>query len=258
MIKRYIKDLAVMLILLMALSSGSVAQDTPEVRFRTGSELYSQGRYSEALDEWLSVYNTGIKSSSLDYNIANTYFKLNNIPGAILFYERALLLDPLDEDSRYNLQVARTMVVDKFTEVPELFFITWFNFLSLLLSSNLWAAISIGCFISFLLLLSLYIYSARYRNKVMGFWFGLLMLLISTMSLTLSVRNKNLVTDNKEAIIFSPVINGKSSPDESGTDLFVIHEGTKVTIEDAVGEWFEIRLADGNKGWVPADCLDKL
>ena len=258
MINRYINSLAMLIMLLVAFSSGSAAQDTPETRFMNGSELYSQGRYSEALDAWLSVYNSGIRSSDLDYNIANAYFKLNNIPGAILFYERALLLDPLDEDSRYNLQITRTMVVDKFTEIPELFFITWYNFLSLILSSNLWAAVSIGSFASFLLLMSMYIYSARYRIKVIGFWIGLLMLLISTLSLTLSVRNKNLVTDNKEAIIFSPVINGKSSPDESGTDLFVIHEGTKVTIEDAVGDWFEIRLADGNKGWVPADCLDML
>ncbi len=244
--------------LITVFPSGSAAQETPGTRFTDGSELYSQGRYSEALDIWLSMYNTGIQSSDLDYNIANAYFKLDNIPGAILFYERALLLDPLDEDSRYNLRIARTMVVDKFVELPELFFITWFNFLSLVLSSNHWAVISIACFVAFLMLISLYIYSARYRNKVMGFWFGILMLLISTVALTLSVRNKNLVTDNKEAIIFSPVINGKSSPDESGTDLFVIHEGTKVTIEDAVGEWFEIRLADGNKGWVPADCLNKL
>ena len=247
-----------MTMLLVLFSSGAAAQEDPETRFTNGSELYSQGRYSEALDVWLSLYNAGIRSSDLDYNIANAYFKLNNIPGAVLFYERALLLDPLDEDSRYNLKIARTMVVDKFVELPELFFITWFNFLSLVLSSNLWASISIACFIAFLLLFSLYIYSARYRFKVMGFWFGILMLFISTLSLTLSVRNKNLVTDNKEAVIFSPVINGKSSPDESGTDLFVIHEGTKVTIEDAVGEWFEIRLADGNKGWVPADCLNKL
>jgi tetratricopeptide (TPR) repeat protein len=234
------------------------AQDSPEEKFRAGTELYSDGKYSEALDTWLGIYNSGLRSSELNYNIASAYFKLNNIPGSILFYERALLLNPANEDSRYNLQIARTMVVDKFVEIPELFFISWFNFLSLMLTTNLWAGISLTCFIMFLLSGSVYIYSSRYRQKVIGFWLAMVLLFFSISSLSFSLRNRSLVLNNREAIIFSPVINGKSSPDESGTDLFVLHEGTKVTVEDEVGAWYEIRLSDGNKGWVPADCLKKL
>ena len=245
-------------LLLFVITVVSRGQDSQVTGFKSGSELYSQGKYSEALDIWMNLYNSGIRSADLDYNIANAYFKLNNIPGSVLFYERALLLNPLDEDSRYNLQIARTLVVDKFVDIPELFFVTWFNFVSLMLSSDLWAVISIVSFIIFLLLISLYIYSGKYRSKVLGFWLGLAMLLISAISISFSFRNRSLVFNNKDAIIFSPVINGKSSPDESGTDLFVIHEGTKVTIEDTVGTWYEIRLSDGNKGWVPSDCLSKL
>jgi SH3-like domain-containing protein len=58
------------------------------------------------------------------------------------------------------------------------------------------------------------------------------------------------------AIIFTSQISVKSSPDNSGTDLFVIHEGTKVSVEDEVGEWLEIKLSDGNKGWIPANSLE--
>ena len=235
-----------------------VAQDSPELKFRAGTELYSDGKYSEALDLWLEIYNSGSKSSELNYNIASAYYKLNNIPGSILFYERALLLNPANEDSRYNLQIARTMVVDKFVEIPELFFISWFNFISLILTTNLWAVISVACFIMFLLSGSVYIYSSRYRHKVIGFWLAIVLLFFSISSLSFSMRNRSLVLNNRDAIIFSPVINGKSSPDESGTDLFVLHEGTKVKVEDEVGTWYEIRLSDGNKGWVPSDCLKKL
>ena len=105
-------------------------------------------------------------------------------------------------------------------------------------------------------ILSLYIYSSKYKLKVIGFWLALILLLISLSSLAFSSRNKSLVFDSHKAIIFSPLVNGKSSPDNSGTDLFVLHEGTKVTIEDEVGEWFEIRLSDGNKGWVPVNSLE--
>jgi len=246
------------LILLAVPDFNSFAQESQEDRFKKAAELYSSGIYKEALDEWMSVYNTGLRSASLEYNIGNACFKTGNIPGAILYYERALLLKPADEDIQYNLQIVRTNVVDKFEEIPELFFIRWYNFLSLTLSTNLWAKISIASFILFLFASSLYIYSSRYRYKVIGFWLAIFLLFSSICSVSFSVRNKNLIYNNSKAIIFSPLVNGKSSPDNSGTDLFVLHEGTKVTIEDEVGEWYEIRLSDGNKGWVPANSLDKI
>jgi uncharacterized protein YgiM (DUF1202 family) len=122
----------------------------------------------------------------------------------------------------------------------------------------MWARISLAAFILFLLLFSLYIYSSRYRYKVIGFWIAILMLFISIASVSFSIRSRSLVYNNNKAIIFSPQVNGKSSPDNSGTDLFILHEGTKVTVEDEVGDWYEIRLSDGNKGWVPSNCLDKI
>jgi SH3-like domain-containing protein len=80
--------------------------------------------------------------------------------------------------------------------------------------------------------------------------------ILSGTSLAFTLRNKYLVNDSHKAIISSPLVSGKSSPDASGTDLFVLHDGTKVTIEDEVGEWYEIRLSDGNKGWVPVKSLN--
>ena len=102
----------------------------------------------------------------------------------------------------------------------------------------------------------LYIYSSKYRNKVIGFWLALLFFVLTILSFSFTIRNRSLVFDSHKAIISSPVISGKSSPDDSGTDLFVLHEGTKVSVEDEVGEWFEIRLSDGNKGWVPSNNCD--
>jgi tetratricopeptide (TPR) repeat protein len=236
----------------------SAAQESQVEKFNKGISLYSEGKYKEALDEWKSIYSTGVHSANLNYNIGNAAFKINNTPEAILFYERALLLKPADEDIQYNLQIARTLVVDKFVEIPELFFVRWYNFLSLTLSTNSWAKISMISFILFLCSLSLYIYSSRYNRKVIGFWLALILLMLSLSTVSFSIRNKHLIYNNPKAIIFNPQVNGKSSPDNSGKDLFVLHEGTRVTIEDEVGEWKEIRLSDGNKGWVPANSLNKI
>jgi tetratricopeptide (TPR) repeat protein len=233
----------------------AVSQQTNQEKFDKGVTLFTSATYKEALQVWTEIYNTGYRSANLNYNIGNAYFKLNDIPDAILFYERAYLLSPADENINYNLQIAKTLIVDRFQEIPEIFFVRWFNFLSLLLSSNTWALVSLTGFLLCLLLLSLYIYSSRYRNKVIGFWLAIFFFIMSATSIAFSLRNKSLVYDSHKAIIINTLVSGKSSPDNSGTDLFVLHDGTKVTIEDKVGEWYEIRLSDGNKGWIPVNSL---
>lgn len=251
------KSLLRIIILLLSLgfASGMHAQDNSTKPFNQGVAYFNAGNYEEALRLWTGLYNTGTRSANLCYNIGNACFKLNRIPDAILYFERASLLDPADEDINYNLQIARTMTVDRFQEIPELFFVKWYNFMALSLHTNIWARLSLVSFFLMLASVSLYVYSSKYRLKVAGFWLAAAFLVVSVFSIAMSYRNRELVYDSGKAIITSPVINGKSSPDAAGTDLFVLHEGTKVTIEDKVGEWFEIRLSDGNKGWIPVNSL---
>jgi tetratricopeptide (TPR) repeat protein len=249
--KKYI----LIILFIASVANPAVSQDTNKDKFYQGVSYFTAGSYKEALQAWNEIYNTGYRSANLDYNIGNAYFKLNNIPSAILFYERAYLLKPADENINYNLQVARTLIVDRFQEIPELFFIKWYNFVSLFLSTNSWAKISLTFFVLFLLFLSLYIYSPRHRYKVIGFWLAIFLIILSLTSLAFTKRNKSLVYDSHKAIITTPMVSGKSSPDKSGNDIFVLHEGTKITVEDKVGEWLEIRLSDGNKGWVPLNSI---
>jgi len=245
------------LMFLFSLSTVTSSQDSASGTFNKGVTYFNAGNYQEALDLWTGLYESGSRSASLNYNIGNAYFKLNKIPEAILFFERAYLLNPADEDINYNLQIARTLIVDRFQEIPELFFVKWYNFLSLFLSSNAWAKISMISFVLTLLAVSLYLYSQKYNYKVLGFWIGLVLLVVSLSSMAFSYRNRSLVYQSRMAIITSPMVSGKSSPDNNGTDLFVLHDGTKVSVEDVVGDWYEVRLSDGNKGWVPVNSLIK-
>ena len=236
---------AILLFLLSSLTA--YTQEKKDEIFRQGISYFSSGNYSQALEQWNDLYNTGYRSAELEYNIGNAYFKLNNIPAAVLFYERAHLLKPGDEDINYNLQITRTLIVDRFDEIPELFFVKWYNLMSLIMSSNKWAGISITAFFLCLFFLSIYFYTPKYRLKVTGFWLAIFLFILSLSSFAFSERNRTLIHNSHKAIIFSPQVSGKSSPDNSGTDLFVLHEGTKVTTGEKVGDWLEIKLSDGDK-----------
>ena len=248
----------ILIILAMVFALGTASGNDNRERYMEGVEHYKGGRFTEAAEIWMELYNSGYDNFELLYNAGNAWFKLDEIPLAILFYERASLRKPGDEDLNYNLAIARTLIKDRFETIPQFFFIRWFNLASLRMTSDAWALLSLITFISTLVLALGFLFTARYNIKIITFWVALAMFLASSSSLALSYRSRTLVYNNSDAIITAPVITGRSTPSESGMSLFVIHEGLKVKTGEEIGGWCEIRLPDGNKGWVPDDTFERI
>lgn len=233
------------------------AQDLSPI-IENGNQHYVDGRFEEAIHTYESILDSGYEAPELYFNLGNAYFKSHKLTPAILNYERAILLAPNDEDIAYNLDLARSYVLDKIDLLPQLFLKDWHLAIVRLLNSDNWAYVSIISFILFLFLFSLYLFKQGYRIKRVAFWLGLLLLFVSISGYVFSFHHKQLITSHDKAIVFSPSVTVKSSPDESGTDLFLIHEGTKVMIEDTLGIWTEIKLEDGNKGWIYSSDIEKI
>ncbi|MEE4115389.1 MAG: tetratricopeptide repeat protein [Marinilabiliaceae bacterium] len=250
--------LPLLLILFTLTSAISLYAQDSEIIFNEGVEAYASEDYKLAIDKWERLISSGYYSPELYYNLGNAWFKEGSIPGAILYYEKALLLKPFNEDYRYNLEIALAYTTDRFETVPEVFFVRWYKMLSLLRGSNSWAMISLVLFILSLLLILVYLFSSGLVLKKVSFYAGLLLIFFSLVSLSLSYMNKQITVKRQSAIIFTPVVTGKSSPGNDGKDLFVIHEGTKVRIEDQIGEWAEVRLSDGNVGWILLSDIRKV
>jgi tetratricopeptide (TPR) repeat protein len=251
------RRVAVFLFLIMLIASGLEAQETRD-RFLKGVELYNNGDFRAASEIWTELNNAGYDNFELLFNLGNAWFKLNEMPLAILFYERALLRRPGDEDARYNLAIANTLITDRFESIPHIFIVRWFDRVSLAMPSDSWAVVSAITFIMTLLLFLLFLFLSGYKLKVLSFWFSLLLFMTSAASLTFSFRSRKLVYNNSEAIIVTPVLTGRSTPSEGGNELFVIHAGLKVKCGEKIGEWTEIQLPDGNKGWVTVNSIEKI
>ncbi len=224
----------------------------------SANQYYAESKFEDAIISYESIIESGFEAPQIYFNLGNAYFKKNQIAKAILNYERALILNPKDEDIKYNLELANTYIVDKLDAIPPFFLKIWVNNFSTLIHSNIWATISIICFLLFLGLFLIYLFTNKVLVKKTTFWFGIIFLIISISSYGLSSRNKNLLTKNNTAIIMAPSVTAKSTPDISGTDLFVVHEGTKVEIIDQLGTWAEIKLSDGNKGWIHFNQAEKV
>lgn len=220
-------------------------------------KAYQENKYAEAIKMYENILATQGESAVVYYNLGNSYFKEKNMAKAVLNYERALLLNPGDADIRFNLDMARSKTVDQITPATEVFIVTWINSLTNMQSERGWAKIGIVSFICLLVGLALYIFSKRLFVRKIGF-IGAVVLLVVTVCANLFARQqKNELMDRTGAIVMSPTVTVKSTPDKSGTELFVLHEGTKVFVEDnSMKGWKEIRLEDGNKGWIPTGAIE--
>ena len=218
---------------------------------------YIRNDYASAIQHYEDLLKEKGESADVYYNLGNSYYKSDNIAKAILNYERALLLKPGDNDIRFNLEMARSKTVDKVNPVSEMFFVTWTKSLMNTMGADSWGRWAITTFILFIFSLIIFIFGKQIVFKKIGFATAILFFLVVVVTNIFAYQQKDELTDRANAIVISPSITVKSTPNKGGTDLFILHEGHKVSIKDnSMKEWKEIRLEDGNVGWVPADAIE--
>ena len=232
-------------------SSALFAQDA----FDAANTAYADGRYEEAAAMYQSLLDEQ-PDATLYYNLGNARFKQGELAQAILNYERALRLKPNYKDAQYNLAFAQSRITDNIVE-QDFFLSSWARTVRNNLSERTWWSTSIGLFICALIALLLFLLGRELWLRKTAFhvaWIALLFSLIAGLNAG-SLHQRN--TLRNEAIITQGVVNVKSSPDRSGTDLFTIHEGTKVTIRETLGEWVNVRVGS-NEGWMKSGYLERI
>lgn len=227
-----------------------------EVLWDQANTAYINNDYHQAEELHLTILQRGERSAKLYFNLANAYFKREELGQAILYYHRALRLQPGDEDIRYNLSVAEARTKDTIDQIPDFFFTEWMRSIRHLMSANAWTAWSLIWFAVMLGALLFYLLSARLMLRKVGFYATLISLLCFIASTIFASGQSREQQSQSEAIIMSSSAAVKSSPDRSATDLFILHEGTKVEITNSLENWCEVMIADGKKGWTERSKIE--
>ena len=234
---------------------------TLTVPFRAVSKIdadsaYVRGDYAQAIALYEELLEEG-ESSEVYYNLGNSYFKADNIGKSIVNYERALLLNPGNSDIRANLDIARSKTQDNLVSTPDIFFMVWISSLVNMMSVKKWAYCGIFSFILFLIALGIFLFTLSERTKKISFICAILLLFISLIANLSAYSQKKRLINRNDAIVMLPSVVVHSTPSETGTSLFILHEGTKLTIKDnSMQEWKEIELSDGKVGWISVDAIE--
>ena len=244
------KTMALLLMLLpIALHAATKAE---------ADSAYVAGNYQKAITLYESILSEG-KSAELYYNLGNAYYRQENITKAVLNYERALLLSPGDADIRFNLQMAQSKTIDKVVPESEMFFVTWYRSLLNMASVDGWARMAL-CSLALAIILALvYLFSDPVWLRKIGFFGAIILLVCFLLGNVFAWQQRSEAFNRKGAIVIQSAVTVKSTPAKDGTDLFILHEGTKVRVTDgSMREWKEIRVPDGKVGWVESSQIEMI
>lgn len=236
-------------ILILAVALSATAQ-TPRQLMQQGNDAYAKSDFAEAVRLYNTVLDAGYQSADLYYNLGNAHFRMEDYGLAILNYERALRLKPNFRDARQNLDLANSKTEDEIAALPEIFIVHWAHSIVTWFSPTGWRILLL-CLLALLGDLTVFfVLSSQYSSRK-GALIGIsvtavLLLLCLACTIASSVRYNR----HNQAIVTSPMAVVKSSPEDKSVDKLILHEGTKVNIEETLGSWHKIQIADGNSGWM--------
>ena len=231
---------------------------TPSQKWEQANAAYNNGDYASALKQYEAIQAEGLHSAALYYNMANAYFKMDELAEAILYYNRALRLAPADEDIRHNLEYAEQMTRDSIEEIPEFILTTWVRAVRGALSSTAWCILSLVLLVVSLSMMLVYLLAQRLSLRKTGFYVMVVAGVLFILTTIFAWSEGRMDVEHREAVIMNSAVSIKSSPDRAATELFVLHEGTKVVIGETISGWAEVRIADGRKGWIEESRIERI
>lgn len=245
----------VFLLCLLSLNFG-FAQN--EKLFNDATEFYNDGEYSKAIDNYKQILDNGEHSSSLYFNLGNSYYKLNAIGPSIYYYEKALLLSPNNEEIKNNLRFAQNMRLDAIEEVPKTEISKMYTSLTGMFTFDQWAYLAVGLVFLFVLAYMAYYFLGTANQKRAAFISGIFSLILGVLSVLMAYLNFQSFKNNDPAIVFSKEVNVNAEPNRNSSPVFTLHEGTKVNVLEELDNWKRIRIADGQTGWLEAENVRKI
>ena len=220
--------------------------------FVSANSDYAKQEYNAAIKKYNLILSSNLESPELYYNLANSFFKINEIHQAIYYYEKALKIKPDFDDAKENLEICNLQLIDKIEEIPELMITSLYNNIINFLSLKNWIYLTLIFIWVSLIIFSYNSFVKKNKKSV------LYLVIFSFFLFFITTKKYNQNINVKEAIIYSSVINVMSAPSEQSTNLFSLHIGTKVRIEDQIENWVNIRIANGKKGWVLIENLKEI
>lgn len=246
-----------LLFLLLIFTNVIIGQNLQEL-FSSANDLYRQEKIEQAIELYQKIESEGMVSSELFYNLGNSYYKLNKVGPSIFYYEKALELNPLNQDVKNNLVFAKRLALDNIEELPKTVFQKInSNFLQKI-SYNQWAIIAIIFSLIGSMLFMVFYFTNTPAKKRFYFVLSSLSFILFILFFSITYQQYSFAKNNKAAIVFAEKTEIRNAPTLNADQVFTLHEGTMVTVLDVIDDWKKIKIADGKQGWIISSEIKEL
>lgn len=222
------------------------------------NEAYVEKDYQAAINGYEQILSVGLSSPAVYYNLGNAYFRQGHMGLAILNFERALKLNPEMDDAAFNLKLANLRISDRVNPVTEFPLVRWYKDFVHGRSSSGWGMWALVAVWLALVAGAFYLLSRALWIRRLSFGVMALLLVVSVVVLFFARMQYQYELSTSQGIIIVTNTYVKAAPEPSSTDLFILREGTKVTLLETENGWQKVKVPDdaGDKvGWVQADVL---
>ena len=230
----------------------------PTADFEAANAAYKKGDYATAITQYESILKTNNYSEGLYYNLGNAYFKTNNLGKAILYYEKALLAAPRDADVLYNLEIAKAKTKDDLSRIGKFFLAEWWQSIHKSFNASVWGMLTLLSLWAGIAGFILWLLAASRERKKQGFIGGIALILLSILLYFLGNIQANFEQNSRTAVVLENTIELKNGPDAQSTAVIDVHEGLKVELLDQIGDWYKVKLMNGDEGWLPMSSLAEI
>lgn len=229
---------------------------------------YTKADYGVALELYNQVLDSLGTSAELYYNIGNAYYRTGNVAQSILAYERALRLDPTLSEARANLDFVNSRLTDRPGDMYSFLELAQRN-INNTFSSNTWVWLGLILLALFIGSALLYYFSSNILLRKSGFFGGLAILALSVFCICEAFYGKRLARADNEAIITAKstiLSTSPRTPLNSSEEAMMLHEGTKVYIQDSVSVdsdstkvvWYDVKVDDEHRAWISKSAIEKI
>lgn len=255
MIRRF---LYLLFIIIPSISTAQSTIDDPQVAFQKANKFYLDGKYQDAISTYEQLLDANWTAPGIHYNLGSSYLQLDQLGKAILHLERAFIQTPKEEDVIHNLALAKSKLKDDISEIPQFFLLRWWRQLALMASATFWAILGLVLLFLGACNLILWMKGKTREQRKRGFLIGLPVFLLGLLPVLLALHRVNIEEASPFAILQPEEVTLKAAPDKDSAAIFDLHEGTKVEILDQIGEWYKVRLLNGDQGWLPMEVIERI
>ncbi len=219
-----------------------LAEDASAI-FNEANKFYEQGRYSEAVNAYEKIIQSGLDSGAVHFNLGNAFLKAGKTGRAIVAYRIAEKISPRDPDLRANLQFARDQAAGGLSNAA-LPWTKWTTRLTL----NEWTLLAAVATSGWFLLLALRQWVPK-SNKTSSRTLLLFGVVAGTSVFCLVSAIRTELAQFSVVIVPEAVV--RRGPFEESQSAFSLRDGAEVTVLDQKTSWVQILDGSQRTGWLP-------